>query len=73
VLFCVFVAGRGAGDRLMGPRELGSRLRMLQLVEGDAWDAPGMHAVMRASLREGLGLYYFYKKYYNLLLLFFFC
>ena len=61
MLFCVFVAGRGAGDRLMGPREIGSRLRMLQLVEGDAWDAPGMHAVMRAALREGLGLYIFIK------------
>jgi hypothetical protein len=35
---------------------------MIQLVDGDAYDAPGLHAVMRASLREGLGAVLFYKK-----------
>jgi hypothetical protein len=62
VFLCVFFAGRDADDRLMGPRELRSRLRMLQLVESDAWDAPGLHTVMRASLREGLDAVLFYKK-----------
>jgi hypothetical protein len=44
---------------------------MLQLVEGDAWDAPGLHAVMCASLQEDWGCIFFTKKYYNLLLCFF--
>jgi len=44
---------------------------MLQLVGGDAWGAPGLHAVMRASLREGWGCIFLQKKHYNLLLCFF--